>query len=319
VLAPLEQLIGDRHFWQHQADGLALFSSEGFGRFYRLPTKLSDLVVVGPTFHTKPLIEFLQAPERFWVLSVAQKGVRMWEGTVTELSPVDLATVPTSLQEALGTEVVADRLNLRSPRGQSTAPIFHGYGAGKDDTKQELEKFFRAIDAGVRELLADEIGPIILAAVDYYHPIYRSVSKLENLAPEGIHGSINEWDDDRIHAAAWPIARQSVERKIDAALELWESSYGRGKTESDLATVARLAIAGRIRLLVAERGRTVWGTIDRSTGNVTIVGEGGSDPGGGAVDLLDELAEITIEYGGRALVLAGERMPTQTGLAAVLR
>ena len=319
VLAPLEALIGDQEFWRHQADGLALFASRDFGRLYRLPVRVRNMVVVGPTFHTKPLIEFLQAPERFWVLSVTQKEVRMWEGTTTELAPVNLHVVPTSLQEALGTEVVSDRLNLRSPRGKGSAPIFHGHGAGKDDTKQELEKFFRAVDAGVRDLLADEISPIILAAVDYYHPIYRSVSKLENLADEGIVGSISAWDEGRIHAAAWPIAQKSVERKLDVALDLWESSYGRGKAESDLAVIARLAVAGRIRLLLAENGRTVWGRIDRTTGDIEVIREGGSDPHGAAVDLLDELAELTIQFGGRALVLSGQKMPTDTGLAAVLR
>ncbi|MCK5447451.1 MAG: hypothetical protein KAI98_00535 [Gemmatimonadetes bacterium] len=319
VLAPLEALIGDQDFWRHQADGLALFASRDFGRLYRLPVQMPDMVVVGPTFHTRPLIEFLQAPERFWVLSVAQKEVRMWEGSISEIAPVNLAAVPSSLQEALGTEVVADRLNLRSPRGRGSAPVFHGHGAGKDDTKQELEKFFRAVDAGVRDLLADEIGPIILAAVDYYHPIYHNVSKLENLADEGIVGSVSAWDEGRIHAAAWPIAQKSVEGKLDVALDLWEKSYGRGKTESDLATIARLAVAGRIRLLLTEKGRTVWGRIDRSVGDIEVIREGGGDPGGDAVDLLDELAEVTIQYGGRALVLPGAKIPTDTGIAAVLR
>jgi hypothetical protein len=319
VLAPLEALIGDADFWRYQADGLALFASRDFGRLYRLPVQVPDMVVVGPTFHTRPLIEFLQAPERFWVLSVAQKEVRMWEGTISGIRPVDLATVPSSLQEALGTEVVSDRLNLRSPRGNGSAPIFHGHGAGKDDTKQELEKFFRAVDSGVRDLLADEMGPIILAAVDYYHPIYRSVSKLENLADEGIVGSIAGWDEGRIHAAAWPIARKSVERKVNLALDLWESSYGRGKTESDLVSIARLAVSGRIRLLLTEKGRTVWGSMDRTSGDTEVIQEGGSDPHGVAVDLLDELAEVTIQYGGRALELDGSKMPTRTGVAAVLR
>jgi len=319
VLAPLEALIGDQDFWRHQADGLALFASRDFGRLYRLPVQMPDMVVVGPTFHTRPLIEFLQAPERFWVLSVAQKEVRMWEGSISEIAPVNLAAVPSSLQEALGTEVVADRLNLRSPRGRGSAPVFHGHGAGKDDTKQELEKFFRAVDAGVRDLLADEIGPIILAAVDYYHPIYHNVSKLENLADEGIVGSVSAWDEGRIHAAAWPIAQKSVEGKLDVALDLWEKSYGRGKTESDLATIARLAVAGRIRLLLTEKRRPVWGRIDRSAGDIEVIREGGGDPGGDAVDLLDELAEVTIQYGGRALVLPGAKIPTDTGIAAVLR
>jgi len=214
---------------------------------------------------------------------------------------------------------VVDRLNLRSPRGRGSAPVFHGHGAGKDDTKQELEKFFRAVDAGVRDLLADEIGPIILAAVDYYHPIYHSISKLENLADQGIIGSVSGWDEARIHAAAWPIARKSVEDKLDVALDLWERSYGRGKTEFELAAIARLAVAGRIRLLLTEKGRTVWGRLDRNSGDTEIIREGGTDPDGDAVDLLDELAEMTIQYGGRALVLPAEKMPTDTGIAAVLR
>ena len=319
VLAPLEALIGDQDFWRHQADGLALFASRDFGRLYRLPVAMPDMVVVGPTFHTRPLIEFLQAPERFWVLSVTQKEVRMWEGSISGMAPVDLATVPGSLQEALGAEVVVDRLNLRSPRGRGSAPVFHGHGAGKDDTKQELQKFFRAVDAGVRDLLADEIGPIILAAVDYYHPIYHSVSKLENLVDEGIVGNVSGWDEGRIHAAAWPIAQKSVEDKLDIALELWERSYGRGKTESEPAAIAKLAVAGRIRLLLTEKGRTVWGRFDRSSGDIEIIGEGGTDPGGDAVDLLDELAEVTIQHGGRALVLPDAKIPTDTGIAAVLR
>ena len=319
VLAPLEALIGDQDFWRHQADGLALFASREFGRLYRLPVHLRDMVVVGPTFHTRPLIEFLQAPERFWVLSVAQKEVRMWEGSISEMAPVNLAAVPTSLQEALGTQVVVDRLNLRSPRGRGSAPIFHGHGAGKDDTKQELEKFFRAVDSGVRDLLTDEIGPIILAAVEYYHPIYHGISKLENLTDEGIIGSVSGWDEARIHAAAWPIAQKSVESKLDVALDLWEKSYGRGKTESDLTAIARLAVAGRIRLLLTEKGRTVWGRIDRSTGDIEVIREGGGDPDSEAVDLLDELAEVTIQYGGRALVLPQVKIPTDTGIAAILR
>ncbi len=175
------------------------------------------------------------------------------------------------------------------------------------------------MDTGVRELLADEIGPIILAAVDYYHPIYRSVSKLENLADQGIIGNISGWDEGRIHASAWPIAQQSVERKLEAALALWEGSYGRGKTESDLTAIGRLAVAGRIRLLLADAGRTVWGRIDRATGDIEVIREGGTDPDGGAVDLLDELAELTIQYGGRALVLPSEKLPVNSGVAAVLR
>jgi len=319
LLTSIEGLVGDEEFWRYQADGLAMFASADLTRLYRLPATVPDLVVVAPTFHTRPLVEFLQAPERYWVLALSQKEVRLWEGTVSGLTPVNLETVPTNLRSALGFQIEKDRLSMHSSGGHGNKPMFHGHGAGKDDTKSELEQFFRKVDAGVQTLLADEIGPIILAAVDYYHPIYRNISKLENLAPDGIVGNVNDWDPARLHDTAWPIAQAGVDRKIDRALDLWEGSYGRGKVESDLGASARLAVAGRVRLLLSEKGRNSWGRLDPATGTVEVIQEGGADPGGDVVDLVDEIAEIALQHGGRALALSKDRMPTETGIAVVLR
>ena len=313
----------EQDFWTYQADGLAAFAAPDVHRVYRLPVSFEDLVVVAPTFHTRPLMEYLQAPDRYWVLSISQKDVRLWQGTRSGLTPVDLGGVPRSLQEALGYEFERDELQFHSPKRAGTSggtgAIFHGHGVGQDDAKPELKKFFRKVDDGVRELLADEIGPVILAAVDYYHPLYHDVSRLENLADEGITGSVSSWDASRLHDAAWPIVRERVLEKIGVALDLWEKARSGEKGASDLAEVARLAVAGRIRLLLTEHGRNIWGRFDRNTGEMELIREGGADPGPEAVDLLDEIAEVVIEKGGRSLILSGERMPTETGAAAVLR
>ena len=130
---------------------------------------------------------------------------------------------------------------------------------------------------------------------------------------------MNDWDPARLHKAAWPIAQAGVDRKIEKALELWENSYGRGKVESDLASIGRLAVAGRIRMLLGEKGRNIWGRFYPVTGNLEVIQEGGADPGGDSVDLVDEIAEIVLQQGGRALALAPEKMPTDTGIAVVLR
>ncbi|MFQ5889677.1 MAG: hypothetical protein ACE5JR_06450 [Gemmatimonadota bacterium] len=319
VLDSLASLIGDGEFWRHQADGLAVFAAPDFQRLYRLPVSFPELVVVATSFVTRPLIEYLQAPDRFWVLALSQKAVRLWEGASTGLTAVNLTGVPRSLQEALGRQVTRDPISFHSPRGGGAAPVYHGHGVGVDDAKDELARFFRKVDAGVRDLLAGETGPFILAAVDYYHPIYRSVSRLRNLAEDGIVGNVIEWDVDQLHEAAWPIVRATVEREIDEAVKLWEASYGRGKAESDIAAAGFHAVSGRVRLLLTEKDRRVWGKLDRSTGVVEVLKENGPDPGQHAVDLLDELAEVAIQHGGRTLVIPQDRMPTRTGLAAVLR
>ena len=328
MLEELEPLTKDTEFWRYQADGLAVFVSAGLRRMYRVPTQVPELVVVGPTFHTRPLIEHLQAPDRYWVLGLSQKKIRLWEGTARGATPVDLTGLPRNLLDALGFEFERDyeivhRMKAGPSRGEQGrgghTPVFHGHGAAKEETEDELRLFFKKVDEGLQQMLSDEIGPVVLAAVEHYHPLYRSVSKLQNLTDAGITANVNEWTADQVHEKAWPIAKEKALEKVDEALELWESSYGRGKGEMDLANLGKLAVAGRLRLLLTERDRRVWGTLDRNTGALEIVQEGGDDPDNHAVDLLDELAELVILRGGRAMVLSSERIPTETGVAGVLR
>lgn len=327
-LQSLEQLTKDPEFWRYQSDGLAVFLADGFQRMYRVPTRLPELVVVGPTFHTRPLIELLQAPDRYWVLGLSQNNLRLWEGTASGASPVDLAGLPRNMLDALGFEFERDyeivhRRKAGPSRGEKGrgghTPVFHGHGAAQEEAEDALRLFFKKVDGALRELLADEIGPVVLASVKEYHTLFRSVSSLGNLVERGIEANVTEWSADRIHEAAWPIAKSVALEQIEKALRLWESGYGAGKGEADLANLGRLAVAGRVRLLLTERDRHLWGTYDRDTGAVEILQEGGEDPGNHAVELLDELAEVVILRGGNALVLSGERMPTETGVAGVLR
>lgn len=319
ILPALEQLRGDREFWRGGTGSLAVFAAPGFLRMYRLPAEFSDLVTVGPAFHTRPMVEYLQAPGRYWLLSLSQKDVRLWQGSSRGLVRFESKRLPKSLESALGRQVERDELSYHSAGGPGAAPVYHGHGAGKDDVKPELEKFFRIVDGVVADLLEGQLDPVVLAAVDYYHPIYRRVTRLGTLADGGINGNVSDWEAERLHEAAWPIASRRADAWIEEALGLWEHGYGRGKAESDLATAFHLGVAGRIRALLTERSRLIWGQLDRTTGEVNVLAEDGADPDATAVDLLNELAGLTIRHGGKTLVLPADRMPTRTGLAAILR
>lgn len=327
-LEELDPLARDQEFWRYQADGLAVFLAPELQRLYRVPAEVPELVMVGATFYTRPLLDHLQAPDRYWVLGLGRKEVRLWEGTESGVTPMDFTGLPRGLLDALGLEFERDyeivhRRKAGPSRGErgrgGHQPTFHGHGVGHDDSEPELKRYFKQVDRGIRELLEGETGPVVLAAVQEYHPLYRDVSSLENLAPEGVTASVTRWTTDRIHDEAWPIAKRAAVERLDEALELWETAYGRGKGEADVANLCHLAVAGRLRLLLTERGRRVWGTLDRETGDVEILKEGGDDPGGHAVELLNELAELAILRGGDALSMSEDRMPTGTGVAGILR
>ncbi len=319
LLEALRPLMDDQEFWLHQADSLAVFRSPDHQKVLRLPTRVEELVVVAPSFHTRPLVQLLQSPDRYWLLALSQKEVRLWEGSALGLHPVDLGTVPKSLMEAVSAHMDYERESFHSSMGAGRGALYHGHGPGTDAKEWELEAFVKKVERGVRDMLDPELGPLVLAGVEEYHSLFRSVSELKNLAEEGIRGNVSSWNADRLHKAAWPIVERHADRKVDEALRLWESAFGVDKVESDLSASARYAVAGRVRLLMTQRDRRIWGRLDRSTGAVEILGEREEDPGNHAVELLDELAELAILYGGQALALSPERMPTGTGVATVLR
>jgi len=328
LLSPLVPFAHERDRWNGGGGGLAFFRSAEMLRQYRLPAEFPELVVVGPTFHTRPLVRFLQAPDRYWVLDLSQGRVRLWRGDASGLHPVDSDSVPESLEQALGYEYSRDYEVVHRGSGQDAQGgqqgrgamgVFHGHGVGTDDREPELRRFFKVVDEGLVSLLGSESGPIVLAAVAEHHSLYRAGSRLNSLAPAGIEASVRDWTLERLHKEAWPLAIQAADAQIDRALALWEASYGPGKTEADLGNTGPLAAAGRVRLLLIEQGRRLWGTLDRDTGKVRVLRDGGDDPGADAVELLDEIAELVLLHRGHALILPSERMPTASGTAAILR
>lgn len=329
LLVSLSSLLDGARAWP-VGEVMAFFCAPGFVRVHRLSGDIDQIVVVGPTFHTRPLIRYLQSPSRFWVLELGQGAVRLWEGDARGVRPVDPNPLPPDLETALGYEFERDSAMVhraagrdrtaarRSQQGGSVG-AFSGHGVGDDDRDVTLDRLFGTVDEALRDYLGPEPDPVIIAAVSEHHSRYRSSSSIDSLTSSGIEASISTWSPRRIHEAAWPIALATADAHVASTLELWERAYASGKAEPDLASVARLAVAGRIRALLIERDRRLWGTIDRHTGEIAVAQVGGDDPGADAVELLDEVSELVVLRAGSTLVVPSERMPTETGVAAILR
>jgi hypothetical protein len=317
LIEPLRALL-DEPNWEYSLDGLAVFLSAGEVTAYRLPMPVPERVVVAETFHTKPLLRFLHANRRYYVLGISQNDVTLYEGSSYGAGPVELRGVPASLRDALG---VAVRDRGVSPSGGGGAgagagPVFHGRGPGREDTKEELLPYFRAVDRGVRELLRDERAPLLLAAVGYYHPLYRDANRYPHLLHEGIEGNVERSRGDEIHAAAWPIVSRHFDAEIAEWRERYHASVRSGLATNRLEDVAAAAVTGRVRCLFAAEGVSIWGLLDRATGDVT---RRPRQQDGRDADLLDDVAEEALLRGAEVFVLPQAQMPTEEPIAALLR
>jgi hypothetical protein len=278
---------------------------------------LPEVAVVSETFHAKPLLGYLHANRHYYVLALSQNEVTLLGGTPHALEPVDFSTLPESLADALGRQEGGRRqLTVRGGMGGGQSPVFHGHGPGDEDRKEELSKFFRAIDQKLVEFLRDEKVPLVLAGVGYYHPIYREVSRYPYLLDEGVEGNVEREPADVIRAKAWPLVESLFAEELAKKRETFHTQAARRRADTDPEVVAQAVAHGRVRDLFVCEERHLWGRLDRDTGAVELHLE---QTGTRDSDILDDLAEMTLLGGGEVWVLSPDEMPEGASVAAIFR
>lgn len=316
-------------FWRQQAGGLALLVSPELERMYRLGQAVEARQIIGDNFHTRPLLEYLQMPDRYWVLVLSQQQAALWEGTHEGLSRLHLDGVPEDLLEDLGYEIERDTEIIHRGKqneggqagnpGGGYNPAFPGHGDQQEETRAEMESFFRTIDEALQEHLTDEVGPVILAGTDRHQALYRTISSLPQLADQGVSGSVFHLGLEDLHQKAWPIARRQVEEILEDARNTFEQSWQQGKEIVDLSTLAHMAAQSRVRLMIADCQAQRWGQIDRATGELELSNPKPGKPTPEDVDLLDEIAEMVLLQGGQTFLVDTPRMPIDRAAVGVLR
>ena len=309
-------------FWLHQSRGLALFlSGEGDMRTFRMPITVKETVIVSDRFHVKPLIPLLSGDGRFYVLAISQARVRLFVASRDSIRELDVHDIPDSLRKAVGYDWQQKSLQFHTigtrGGGAGGGSMFHGHGAGADDSKKEVQQFFRAVDAGVREIIGYNRGPVVLAMVDYLRPIYRLVSKLPNLLAEGVAGNPDHRPAQELHELAWKLVAPGFEAgRREAATVYQEMAAGQPERAStNLEEILPAAFGGRVETLFVADDVEAWGHYDPRTSLVLL--HDARRPGD--CDLLDVAAAETLIRHGEIYARHHSEVPGEGQIAAIFR
>ena len=319
-MQPVEELLWNRDFWQHQGDGLAIFLTNDFHKVYRLPAAFEELVMTGTSFHIKPLLPCLGRGIRFYVLAVSLNNVRLFEGNADAISELTL-NFPTSMDDALWMDDPEKYLNLHSSsismsEGRGGAGVFHGHDPADEDKKNIL-RFFQSVNQGLNDLLDEKNIPMVLAGVDYLLPIYREASSYHSLLEDNIPGNLDREALKEIHERAWIIVKPIFEESQEKAFGKYEQLHGQGsdRATGDLKAMVKAAVFGQIETLFVPLGSQKWGRYDAEKNKVFLAKE----PGPESEDLFDFAASQTILNSGQVFAVSPEQMPGDGEIAAILR
>jgi hypothetical protein len=319
-LEPVKALVKDNNIWDHTLDGLAVFSAKGIFKVVGLHKSVEELAIVADSFHTKPLRQYLQSLDHFHVLGLTLHDIRLFAGNRHSLTEIELkADTPKTITEALGDELTDKHTTVASYGGSGgeSSPLHHGHGGNKEETEKDAERFFRVVASTIYEHYSKPSGwPLILAALPEHHSLFHKVNKNPFLLSKGISINPSSVSPDQLANMAWQIMEPEYNLKLDSLAAQFEQARANGKGSDDYKEVAVAAVEGRVDTLIVEADRIIPVRITNLvTGNTQK-----KDLTNPKVDdLLDDMGELVMKMGGQMMVLPTDKMPSETGLAAIFR
>ena len=318
LLEPFVALAADAAFWNHTLDGLAVLGGPDLFNVYRLQRPVHELAVVADSFHIKPLVRIMQSADRYQVLALNRREIKLFEGNRDVLDAIELAPgVPRTITEALGNELSEPHQTVASyGMGAGGLPMRHGHGAKMDEIDSDTERFFRAIDRAVLEHHSRSSGlPLMLVALTEYQAPFRKLSHNPFLMAEGLQINPDALSLDHLRAQIWQKVGPLYLERLAKLVESYQAARSQQLGSDDLVQVAQAAIAGRVATLLVEADRQIPGRIDAATGQIKM----GDLSNPEIDDILDDLAEMVLRLKGEVIVVPAERMPATTGVAATYR
>ena len=289
-------------FWHYQANGLAVLSTSGLMRMFRLPNPPKPLAEVADRLHLTPLIRAMTSPHDIFVLALAEESVRLIHA-FANFPPVRLQIpdLPRNAEEATrrpSFHVRAPRRRLQNLEGE----------------KVLLHKYVRKVEQAVHGVLAGLSTPLVLAAEEPLASMFRSLNTYPRLADEMIEGNPDLTTDAELEDAAIPILDRLYSRELKAVITRYDELKPRRAT-TDVSYAAHAATAGAIDQLLVDLDAVVPGLVSDIDGSVIYSASDDAE----TYSVVDEVARRALYTGARVLGAKREELPDRAPLAAILR
>jgi hypothetical protein len=315
-LNPFYRLLNNRRFWQFPLDGLVMLATPNHVRLHRIQQTVPAVAVVGQQFYLKPLLRLLQSADRYQVLGVSRDKVCLYQGNRYHLDEVELDRhVPATIEQALGDEVSEARLTVASYGGTNAgSAMYHGHGGHKDSVDNDTRRFFTQVDRAILAYHSRPSNiPLLLGALPEHQSLFREVSHNPWLLKERLNAYPGSLENGTLKEQCWELIRPYYTNRLDGIVEEFKLAQIKNRGSVDLEYVAEMAEIGRIKTMLVDADRQIPGVYQNGKIRVEETSNSAMN------DLLDDLSEVVIKNSGEVVVVPGDMMPSDTGLAAIFR
>lgn len=317
ILEPLDLLetYRDADIWRKSKDGLAVLASTEGVTVYKLDYPVDEFVSVTDSFHIKPLIRNFQFGSHYYLLAIDENGFEVFEGDFHSIEKLEMPDgVETEFRKEF--DDYTNALSGMNGHQGSHSPTYHRYGDKSEVDEKDTEEHFRYAAKAVEENFAKYRScPVILVGLPENQAIFRPVASIPTLLDESIDKPIGSMDEKEVLERAVGIVTGVQEARIHDRLERFGSELSQGRASADPREIAHALAERKVEVLFIEQDTLIPGSFDPETGSLSY----GADMLDASDDITDDLAQATYLQGGEVYVLPKDRMPADTGTAAIYR
>jgi len=255
-----------------------------------LEAVLPHRICVGRGLALRPLLRALALALPFRLLAVTQSSVRLFASDGLELSELPLGAIPSSLEDALGSEITHEELRMRGTRAGGGAPAYYAHGPAVDERKLDRDRFDQVVADAVNRRFGRDPTPLVVAAESAHLHALHGRLRVPGLVASGIAESPDRLGRDVLRQRAAALVAAAAETAEAAATQTLERAHQRGKVLDLVDDVAAATVAGRVRRLFIDAEKSLPGHLDAASGRV-VAGQGDDD-------VLDGLAAGVLARGG---------------------
>lgn len=277
-------------------ESLIIFANQDMAEYTRLPIKVVDRVIIDNTFATRDLVRAMHQESSYYVLVLSRQNARLIEAYNDKVVKELDGDFP--LKNNLYT---TDRQDLSSNKG----------------TDNLIEEYFNRVDKIVQAAIKDTPLAILLATETRNVHHYTKVADKKHI----IIGHINKnRDDEKPHhiiPEAWEVVKAITKERIAARITELHKAMGAGKVVSDLSEIWNAIQHGRGQTLFIKKGFFQPAIFQNNT--LVPVDKFEKDQKDVIDDIVDEMIEFNLAFGGDNVFIEGNDLEKFGNLALVTR
>lgn len=299
-LRPLAEALRAQTGTQQGARGVAAFASPGFHREFQLPVEFAERVSVDRRFHILPLLPFFSENDRFYILALSQKHIRLFEADRAGAKEVAVESIPAEL-DLSHQDFQSDGFKKQLQFHASSAGAGKGgviYHGGSDEPKDRFTSYLRELSGELFRAVKMNGAPLVVASVERLASIYREINPYPNLMDGFVAGNPDLLKLPELHAKASKVVEDYFAAGRTRAMEKYKR-LGKNLISDDRQEIVGAARDGRVRMLFLAAGD----------------GKGRGD----GEELSNTAASLTLRDGGKVYEVPAAEMPENREIAAAYR